>query len=68
MRFKPRFIFCMCISNSPAPFIEKAILPPLNCFCSFVKIQLGRDFSGGPAVKTPRSQCRGPRFDPWSGN
>ena len=27
-----------------------------------------RDFPGGTMVKTPRSQCRGPRFDPWSGN
>ena len=26
------------------------------------------DFPGGPAVKTPRSQCRGPGFDPWLGN
>ena len=22
----------------------------------------------GPVVKTPGPQCRGPRFDPWSGN
>ena len=27
-----------------------------------------RDFPGGPVVKTPSSQCRGPRFDPWSVN
>ena len=27
-----------------------------------------RDFPGGPVAKTPRSQCRGPRFNPWSGN
>ena len=27
-----------------------------------------RDFSGGPVAKTPGSQCRGPRFHPWSGN
>jgi len=27
-----------------------------------------RDFSGGPMAKTPCSQCRGPRFNPWSGN
>ena len=26
------------------------------------------DFPGGPVVKTPHSQCRGPRFDPRSGN
>ena len=27
-----------------------------------------RDFPGGPVGKTPHCQCRGPRFDPWSGN
>ena len=28
-----------------------------------------RDFPGSPMVaKTPRSQCREPGFDPWSGN
>ena len=26
------------------------------------------DFPGGPMAKTPHSQCRGPGFDPWSGN
>ena len=26
------------------------------------------DFPGGPVVKTPHSQCKGPGFDPWSGN
>ena len=27
-----------------------------------------RDFPGGPGVKTLGSQCRGPGFNPWSGN
>ena len=27
-----------------------------------------KDFAGGPGVKTPCSQCRGPRFNPRSGN
>ena len=27
-----------------------------------------QDFPGGPVVKTPHSQCRGPRFNSWSGN
>ena len=27
-----------------------------------------KDFSGGSVAKTPRSQCRGPWFNPWSGN
>ena len=26
------------------------------------------DFPDGPVVKTPRFQCRGSGFDPWSGN
>ena len=26
------------------------------------------DFPGGTVVKTPSSQCKGPGFDPWSGN
>ena len=25
-----------------------------------------QDFSGGPVAKTPCSQCRGPKFYPWS--
>ena len=27
-----------------------------------------RDFPGGPVAKTLSSQCKGPRFDPWSEN
>ena len=27
-----------------------------------------KDFHGGPVAKTFCSQCRGPGFDPWSGN
>ena len=29
---------------------------------------LSRYFSGDAVDKTPCSQCRGPGFDPWSGN
>ena len=28
----------------------------------------GRGFPGGPVAKTPNSQCRGHRFNPWSRN
>ena len=28
----------------------------------------GGYFPGGPVGKNRRSQCRGPGFDPWSGN
>ena len=27
-----------------------------------------REFLGGPVAKIPRSQCRGPGFNPWLGN
>ena len=29
---------------------------------------IGGYFPGGPVTKTQRSQSRGPRFNPWSGN
>ena len=32
------------------------------------KINKWGDFPGGAVVKTPRSQCRQPGFDPWSGS
>ena len=33
-----------------------------------VKSEAYRDFPGGTEDKTPHSQCRGPGFDPCSGN
>ena len=30
--------------------------------------EVPRDVPGGPVAKTLSSQCRGPRFDPWSGS
>ena len=42
-----------------------------DCNNMLTKLQgsemLPQDFPGGPVGKTPCSQCRGPRFDPWSG-
>ena len=34
----------------------------------WVTRKASEDFPGGPVAKTPSSQCRGPRFNPWSGN
>ena len=31
-------------------------------------VKSGGDFPGGPGGKTLHSQCRGPGFNPWSGN
>ena len=45
-----------------------------SCFmCTefqFCKIErtIERGFPGGPVAKTLCSQCRGPGFNPWSGN
>ena len=33
-----------------------------------LKISRHWDFPGGPVVKALHSQCRGPRFSPWTGN
>ena len=32
-----------------------------------IESSVARDFPDGPAAKTPRSQSRGARFNPWSG-
>ena len=37
-------------------------------FVLFLSEHSSWDFPGGPVAKTPCSQCRGPGFDPWSGN
>ena len=44
-----------------------------QCICGRVctievRIKCFRDFPSGPMLKIPHSQCRGPGFDPWSGN
>ena len=44
---------------------------PQVYMCFFIYIQFlkvtPRDFPGGPVVKIPGTQCRGPTFNPWSG-
>lgn len=40
LRLLSSFLTYGC-SAAPAPFIETAIFPPLNCFCNFVKNRLG---------------------------
>ena len=37
-------------------------------FRFFPIIRHYREFPGGPVAKTLYSQCRGPGFNPWSGN
>ena len=33
-----------------------------------IYLKISRDFHGGPVAKTLGFHCRGPVFDPWSGN
>ena len=43
-------------------------------YCKAIILQLKinlkdlRDLPDGPVAKSPCFQCRGPRFDPWSGS
>ena len=37
-------------------------------WCFTHSLTANRGFPGGPVAKTPHSQCREPRFDPWSAN
>ena len=45
------------------PLLAKMFIPLL-----ILKAKKGKDFPGGPVDKTPFSQCRGPGFEPGSGN
>ena len=49
---------------------KKIKLDPYLTLCTKINSKQPKiwDFPGGPVDKTPRSQCRGPRFDPWSGS
>ena len=44
---------------------------PSGCPTAFIYLLFktkDRDFPDGPVTRTPHSQSRGPRFDPWPGN
>ena len=43
--------------------------PGKSLYSTFIYFERNSgDLPGGPVAKTPYSQCRRPRFDPWSGN
>ena len=52
------------------PTVPCYIAPSLGRPCGRLLLQSLQesDFPGGPVAKTLHSQCRGPRFDPLSGN
>ena len=42
--------------------------PPGGVAAAFLLKPQEQDFPGGSMAKTPCWQCRGPTFNPWSGN
>ena len=59
-------VLCLYMWTSTVYIEIDLVISPVRKL--FTENSTGRDFPGGPAVKTLRSQCRGPGFDPWSGN
>ena len=59
---RPRKIRCGCMGT--------VLLGGMEAVASEGKSKIGngRDFPGGPVVKSPHFHCRGCQFDPWSGN
>ena len=47
---------------------EQIVLYPYSGALFINKKEWSGDFPGGVVAETPCSQCRGPGFDPWSGN
>ena len=68
------FMWCQLVYQETCwPFktilpFSMASLPPFANMPPGYKIQFSRDFPGGPVAKTPSSWCRGPGFNPRSGN
>ena len=54
-----------CPHSSPRSLAPQGLWMP--SLLSFSRTGL-LDFPGGPEANTLSYQCRGPRFDPWSGN
>ena len=53
LRFSYHFLFLPrdVLPMASTPFVEKAYFPLLNCFCKFVKNQMGRGFPGGAVIE-----------------
>ena len=52
------------LKENPLKYVQSEI-PHIE---SFIKNSSIGDFPDGPVTKTLHSQCRGPRFNPWSRN
>ena len=61
--------FFLCVSSTCMPLTLQTpqAARPYKTMTS-IRSSNPRDFPGGPVVRTLHVQCRGPKFDPWSGN
>ena len=66
LRAPLKLLFLLCVINSPQEILGRGEVKGVISASS--KIINRWNFLGGPVVKTLSSQCRGSRFDPWSGN
>ena len=57
-------------AQSQHMLILKSLKMQINMFyhLEIATFNILGDFPGGAVVKASRCQCRGPGFDPWSGN
>jgi len=54
--------------NEAMPFAATWMNLKIIVLSNITQKEKDRHFPGGPTVKIPHSQCRGPGFNPWSGN
>ena len=66
---EPEFTFRFPETSAPALTTVWWVQPPAQREPRKCMLKTSRwDFPGGPVAKTPCTQRRRPRFDPWSGN
>ena len=58
----------MCFSIFPTELIGLFVIKCVKVLLQYKRNTCDKDFPGGPVAKTPCSQCRGPGFEPCSGN
>ena len=60
------FLFSALTSPLDSKFLYTTTYTDI--WLAYQKFYVWKDFPGDAVAKTPHSQFRGPRFDPWSGN
>ena len=59
----------LLLKHPPPPTLWCFVMATVgNAYPLCLQKQSEEVYPGGPEANTPRSECRGPRFSPWSGN